>query len=86
MRHKIAKRIRRKILKSAVITEERWINKGNKKESCFYVEGNCNGWRFCSADDDELSAYRVALRCVQTALEKSFEQVKEEYDGKNRNI
>ena len=78
MRHKIAKRIRREILKRAEIVKEGWIKGGqNKKDWWFEVKCRYNGWLIYSPDDNELSAYKMALACIKIAEEKSFTEAKD---------
>ena len=87
MRRKIAKRLRREILRlGATIKEEGWISDedgeyvGKTKlpvgipstERCFAVKVECNGWKIFSADDDELGVYRVVLDCVKQDCKEPF--------------
>lgn len=72
MRRKIAKRIRREILKHAELIKEGWIKEGqNKKDRCFEVECEYNGWNIYSPDDNELSAYKGALACIKYLMEET---------------
>lgn len=74
MRHKIAKRIRREILKRAKLVKEGWTKEGKrKKDWCFNVWCECNGWMIFSADDNELPAYKGALACIKFAEEEPYQ-------------
>lgn len=69
MRRKIAKRVRREILRRGVtIAREGWIypdGSRSRKDRGFVVVVECNGWKIHSVDDDELGAYKMALDCVK---------------------
>lgn len=70
MRHKIAKRCRREILRrGATILKEGWVygDSGlkDRKDRGFEVDLEYNGWKIYSLDDNELWAYKMALDCVK---------------------
>lgn len=70
MRRKIAKRKRRELLKRGRIIDEYWTREFKRKDCFFMVECECNGWKICAAEYDELSAYQAALECVDLAEEE----------------
>lgn len=68
MRRKIAKRLRREILRlGATIEEEEWLGdkKEPRKERGFAVTVKYKGGTICSPDYDELEAYRITLYCIR---------------------
>ena len=77
MRHKIAKRKRKWILKHATIISEGWEQEpsGKRKDRYFCVKGECNGWLIASPDYDELEAYKAFARCVEDCLRRPFERI-----------
>ena len=90
MRRKIAKRLRRECLRlGGEIVEEGWIAEDGEyvkkmrlkmgvsvKEKAYATKVKYNGWTICSADYDELGAYRVALDCMKIDCAEPWEEGK----------
>ena len=78
MRRKIAKRKRREVLKRARIISEGWEREGclKRKDCCYYAEIECNGWKICVPEYDELEVWKAALECIEFAEEEPFEEWK----------
>ena len=75
MRRKIAKRLRREVLRmGAVIKEERWAEPKNvpRKENGYALRVVYRGWKIFSAGDDELESYRMVLDVMKHDCEEEW--------------
>lgn len=86
MRRKIAKKKRREVLRRATIIKEGWIREGKKrKERCYSVDAQCNGWDIHSIDEDELWAYKGVLSGIEAAEELGQYELWEEKENGKQN-
>ena len=81
MREKIARRIRRELIRRGVVfgRESFYRPRGEKRKECgMTVRAEINGWKISAIAHDRLEAYKMLLEDLEWLTQRSPEDMKED--------